>query len=97
MTKFELANRVREKVKISPATSLKVIDTALDIIMEELIKGNEVCINRFGRFYNKKRRPKIARHINDNIPMYISAHYMPAFSPARKFREAVRENVKLEK
>ena len=86
----EIAN----KTGIEKVTVLATIQTMMEVIKDNMAKGNNVYLRGFGSFIIKQRAQKTARNITQNKAMIVPAHNIPAFKPAKPFVEAVRKEVK---
>lgn len=54
-----IANRVRSKEK----TVKKILDSFVETVREEIMKGNEVMLKGLGRLYTRKGRVKFKSYI----------------------------------
>lgn len=86
----EIAN----KTGIEKVTVLATVETLMEVIKENMIKGHNVYLRGFGSFIIKHRAQKTARNITKGKSMTVPAHNIPAFKPAKPFMVAVRTSVK---
>lgn len=86
----EIANRTG----IEKVTVLATVETMMEVVKENMIKGNNVYLRGFGSFIIKHRAQKTARNITKGKSMTVPAHNIPAFKPAKPFMVAVRTSVK---
>ena len=95
MTKAELINKIALKTGIEKITSLAVIEAFMNEIKETISENESIFLRGFGTFKPKKRAKKKAR--NDmrgkNTTIIIPAHYIPAFKPAKIFKENVKKKL----
>ena len=94
MTKAEVVAEIANKTGIEKVTVLATVETMMEVIKENMVKGNNVYLRGFGSFIIKQRAQKTARNITQNKAMIVPAHNIPAFKPAKPFVEAVRKEVK---
>ena len=94
MTKAEIVAEIANKTGIEKVTVLATVETMMEVIKENMVKGNNVYLRGFGSFIIKKRAQKTARNITQNKTMIVPAHNIPAIKPAKPFVEAVRKEVK---
>lgn len=93
MRKAEVVSSIAEKTGVPKVDVIVTLETFFDVVKETLTSGENVYIRGFGSFVVKKRAKKIGRHIKKNKAIEIPAHYIPAFRPAQKFVDDVKENV----
>ena len=94
MTKAEVVAEIANKTGIERVTVLATVETMMEVIKENMVKGNNVYLRGFGSFIIKQRAQKTARNITQNKAMIVPAHNIPAFKPAKPFVEAGRKEVK---
>ena len=91
MTKAEVVAEIANKTGIEKVTVLATVETLMEVIKENMIKGNNVYLRGFGSFIIKTRSAKTARNISKNITIQIPEHKIPAFKPARVFMDEVKD------
>ncbi len=80
-----------------PASQVRlVIEELLNVIIDEVARGNPVIFRNFGVFYPKLQRRRIARDINRGKPLVVPARFVPGFRPYPNFKRAVLEGLKEE-
>lgn len=92
VTKRELVIELSNRCGLTQAQVLDVFQASLDLITEELAKGNEVTLRRFGTFEVRVSKPKIGR--NPNRPgsdMQIPARAVVKFKPGKEMKAKVAE------
>lgn len=85
MTKAEVVNEIAKNTGVDKATSLKIVESFMEIVKDSLSSGKNVYLRGFGSFIIKKRAEKTARNISKNTTIIIPAHVIPAFKPSRSF------------
>lgn len=91
MTKADIVARVAKQTGVERAVVLTVVEAFMESVKESMIEGNEVFLRGFGSFIIKQRAEKTARNISKNTTMIVPAHPIPAFKPAKRFANAVKE------
>ena len=94
MTKAEIVSKISEKTGIERLTALAVVETFMNEVKDSISDNESVFLRGFGTFKPKKRAKKTGRNIKKNTTIIIPEHFIPAFKPAKVFRERVRINVK---
>ncbi len=94
MRKADLVSSISEQTNIAKVDVLVTLEHFFNEVKGALESGENVYIRGFGSFVLKKRAKKIGRHIKENKPIEIPAHYIPSFKPSKVFVEAVKKNVK---
>ena len=91
MRKADLINKIAEKTNIPKVDVLVTLETMFKEIKFSLSKGENIYIRGFGSFITKKRAAKIGRNIKRNTAVQITAHFIPAFKPAKEFMQEVKK------
>ncbi|MBN9302530.1 MULTISPECIES: HU family DNA-binding protein [Dysgonomonas] len=86
MTKAEVVNEIAKNTGIDKATSLKIVESFMEIVKDSLSGGKNIYLRGFGSFIIKQRAEKTARNISKNTTIIIPAHVIPAFKPSRSFK-----------
>ena len=92
MRKSDLIAQISDKTGIPKVDVMVTLETMFKEIKESLTQGENIYIRGFGSFITKKRAAKIGRNIKRNTSVEIPEHYIPAFKPAKKFVEEVKQN-----
>lgn len=90
MTKAELAGIIAKKTGVKRYVALNIIESFMDVVKEDLKRGNRVSLRGFGSFYLKKRADKMGRIISQNTTIFIPEHNIPAFKPSDEFVDKVK-------
>lgn len=93
MTKAELVKAVCNRAEINQTEFQHGFETMVEVMKEELSKGNEIFVRGFGTFHNVKRQQKTARNISTGEPVIIPAHYEPIFKACNELKDSVSKNV----
>tara|TARA_B100000902_G_scaffold395993_2_gene455825 strand:+ start:18794 stop:19075 length:282 start_codon:yes stop_codon:yes gene_type:complete len=93
MTKAEIISKISERTGVEKTATLAVVESFM-LEIKDSIKNNEsVFLRGFGTFMAKKRKEKTGRNISKNTTIIIPAHHIPAFKPAKVFKQTVKENI----
>ncbi|MEK7096559.1 MAG: HU family DNA-binding protein [Patescibacteria group bacterium] len=90
MNKSELINEVARKTGLSRRESEVGVQTALDVISNELAKDKKVTLTGFGTFDVGRRKARTGVNPRTGSPIKISATKMPRFKPSRGLRSDVK-------
>jgi len=90
VTKRDLVIELSNRTGITQSQAFDLLQKSLDLITEELAKGNEVTLRRFGTFEVRVTKPKIGR--NPNKPgsdMQIPPRAVVRFKPGNEMKAQV--------
>lgn len=91
MTKADIVNEISKKTGIDKQTVLATVEAFMESVKESLENDQNVYLRGFGSFILKKRAKKTARNISKNTTIIIPEHNIPAFKPAKVFRESLKK------
>ena len=94
MTKAEIISRISDKTGVEKTTALVVVESLMLEIKDSIRQNESVFLRGFGTFLARKRKEKTGRNISKNTTIIIPEHHIPAFKPAKIFKEEVKNNVK---
>jgi len=94
MTKAEIISKISEKTGVEKTTATTVIESLMFEIKESIKQNESVFLRGFGTFLAKERKEKTGRNISKNTTIIIPAHHIPAFKPAKVFKQEVKQNIK---
>ncbi len=92
MQKTEFIAQVAERAGVPKKQARQVIDTALDVIAEQLQTGGRVVLTGFGTFEVRNRQSRRGVNPQTKAPMQIDATTTPGFSASNSLKNAVRGN-----
>lgn len=87
MNQNELARTVAKKTNLKIKDSKLIIETALEVIMEQVAIGNDVMLTNFGTFENKIRKPRETVNPYSGDEMYVPELKTPHFRPSKNFKK----------
>lgn len=93
LNKSEITKIVQTVVGISNYKSKKFMKALLDIIQEELVAGNEVKIDDFGKFVSKVVKEKQARNPRTGEKLTVPEHNAVKFIAFKQFKDDITNDV----
>jgi len=93
MTKIELVANIAKSTGLDKRDVLIVIENFMTEVKGSLSSGENVYLRGFGSFIIKERAEKVARNISKQSRLTVPAHNIPAFKPAKVFKETVKKKV----
>ena len=88
MTKQDVIETIAKKSKLPKSEVAEVLNTALDVITQNIKKG--VVLTGFGTFLISKRKARIGRNPKTGETIKIPAMSVPRFKAGRTLKDAVR-------
>ena len=67
MTKADIVSEISRSTGIEKASVLAVVESLMDVIKDNMAKGENVYLRGFGSFVVKERAQKVARNISKQI------------------------------
>ena len=89
MNKAELVAAIAEKTELSKKDSEKALKAFIDVVTEELKKGEKVQLVGFGTFETSKRAAREGRNSQTGETMKIAASVAPKFKPGKALKDAM--------
>ena len=89
MNKAELAASVAEQSGLSRKDSEKAVEAMLEVIGQELGRGNKIQIMGFGSFEVRERPERIGRNPGTLEEITIPASKSPVFKPGKLLKDTV--------
>ena len=86
MTKDDIIDTIREKVRLSKAEAPKIVESVFDIIKEALQREDKVKISGFGNFVARKKGTRRGRNPQTGSDMEISSRRVLMFKPSPVLR-----------
>jgi len=89
MTKQEFIDKLAKKADLSKKDARNVVDSALDLIIDQVKRNNKVTLTGFGTF--EARKQKATQRINPQTgrKMNVPAKNVPKFRPGKQFKESL--------
>ncbi len=89
MTKIDIIQNVSNKLGISKADSTRIVESALEIIKEQLSKGDTVKISGFGNFVVRRKNARRGRNPQTGSEMEICARKVLTFKSSNILKKAL--------
>ncbi len=89
MNKTELIAAIAEKAGTTRKDTELVVSTMLEVIGDELAKGDRVQLVGFGAFETKHREPRIGRNPRTRETVEIPASTVPVFKAGKALKAKV--------
>ena len=91
MNKTELVAAIAEKTELTKKDSEKALKAFIDVVTEELKKGEKVQLVGFGTFEVSERAAREGRNPLTGEKMQIKASKAPKFKAGKALKDAVNE------
>jgi len=91
MNKAELVAAIAEKTGFSKKDSEKALKAFIDVVTEQLVKGDKVQLVGFGTFEVASRPARTGRNPLTNKPMTIAASKAPKFKAGKALKDVVNK------
>ena len=89
MNKTQLIEAVAEKAEVSKKDAKAAVEAVLDVIQEELKKGEKVQLVGFGTFEVSERAAREGRNPLTGESMTIKASKSPKFKAGKAFKDSL--------
>ena len=89
MNKAELVAAVADKAELTKKAAEKAVNAFVDVVTEELKKGDEVQVVGFGTFKVAERAAREGRNPHTGEPMSIAASKAPKFKAGKALKDAL--------
>ncbi|MDO5294759.1 MAG: HU family DNA-binding protein [bacterium] len=89
MNKTELVAAIAERTELSKKDSEKVLKAFVDVVTEELTKGEKIQLVGFGTFEVSERAAREGRNPQTGKTMTIAASKAPKFKAGKALKDAV--------
>lgn len=90
MTKIELVQALAERADLTKRASEDALNALLEVVREELAKGNKVTLTGFGTFLVRHRAARMGRNPQTGEPIHIPEQQTPAFRAGSALKDAVK-------
>ena len=95
MNKTELITAIAESADISKKDSEKALKAFVDVVTEELKKGEKVQLVGFGTFEVSERAAREGRNPQTGKTMKIEACKAPKFKAGKAHKDAINYSIRL--
>jgi DNA-binding protein HU-beta len=87
MTKNELAEQVATRNGLSASQGRQIVETAIELVSDELAAGGEVALAGFGKFSVSHRAAREGRNPSTGETIKIKASKAAKFTPASALKK----------
>ena len=91
MNKTELVAAIAEKTELTKKDSEKALKAFIDVVTEELKKGEKVQLVGFGTFEVAKRNARTGKNPQTGAAIKIPASKAPKFKAGKALKETVNK------
>lgn len=91
MNKQDLVRRIAKDSGITIKEAALVLDNTLDIIADEMAKGEKIQLVGFGTFETKTRAGRMGRNPRTKEPVEVKPSTVPTFKAGAKLKEKVKK------
>jgi DNA-binding protein HU-beta len=91
MNKTQLIDAVAKEANIKKRDVEAVVENFINIIVDEVAKGEKVQITGFGSFERKARGERMIKNPRTGEPMKVAPSKSPSFSAGSVFKEKVNK------
>jgi DNA-binding protein HU-beta len=90
VNKTQVIQELAERADLTKRAAEDALNALLEIVGEELAKGNKVTLTGFGTFLVRKRAARMGRNPQTGEPIHIPAQDTPAFRAGSALKDAVK-------
>ena len=91
MNKAELIAAVAENAELTKKDAEKAVKAFIDVVTDELKKGEKVQVVGFGTFETRERAAREGRNPRTKEVIKIAASTVPVFKAGKEFKEKVNK------
>ncbi len=91
LTKLDFIQNVSDKLGLSKRDSSRIVESVLEIMKEQLSKGDTVKISGFGNFVVRDKKARKGRNPQTGNEMEISARRVLTFKSSPILRKTLNE------
>jgi nucleoid DNA-binding protein len=89
LTKNDIVRTLAEKYELEIASTRRVVQGTLDMVLEALLKGDKVELRNFGVFEVIERKGRIARNPKSKQEVYIPERKVVKFKPGKVMEDKI--------
>ena len=91
LRKKELADLLYEELEFTRKESFQIIESTIDIIKDELEKGNPVKISSFGKWTVLHKKERKGRNPQTKEQIILDARKVITFKPSKVLRDELNK------
>ena len=89
LTKNDIVRTLAEKYELEIASTRRVVQGTLDMVLEALLKGDKVELRNFGVFEVIQRKGRIARNPKSKQEVFIPERKVVKFKPGKVMEDKI--------
>ena len=89
LTKNDIVRTLAEKYELEIASTRRVVQGTLDMVLEALLKGDKVELRNFGVFEVIQRKGRIARNPKSRQEVFIPERKVVKFKPGKVMEDKI--------
>ncbi len=89
LTKNDIVRALADRHELEIASTRRVVQGTLDMIMDSLLKGHKVELRNFGVFQVIQRKGRIARNPKSRQEVFIPERKVVKFKPGKLMEEKI--------
>lgn len=89
LTKTDLIDQLADKTGMTKAEAKGALDGLVDLLSDNLKKGNKIQLTGFGTFEVRDRKAREGRNPSTGETIQIAASKAPAFKAGKALKDAV--------
>lgn len=90
MTKNQLIEKVAKKANLTKRASSDVVEAVIELVRENLSRGEKTVISGFGTFLVRKRAPRRGRNPQTGAALQIPGKKLPAFVAGKTLKRLIK-------
>lgn len=92
MNKIGIIDVLSEELNMTRKEASMVLESALEIIKEELVQGREVMISGFGKWQVRMKKPRRGRNPKTGETITIRGRKVVTFKTSVKFKKDIQND-----
>ena len=89
LTKNDIVRTLAEKYELEIASTRRVVQGTLDMVLDALLKGDKVELRNFGVFEVIERKGRIARNPKSKQEVFIPERKVVKFKPGKVMEDKI--------
>lgn len=86
VSKKEIVDKIARDLEVKQTLVKRIVQDFLDLIVEELVRGNKIEFRNFGIFQVVEKRARIARNPKTGVRVEVPAKRVVKFRPGREMK-----------
>jgi len=97
LNKKDFTNEVARRCMVTPYMVEEIFNISSGVVVEELLKGNQVEIHKMGKFTLKERKPTVYKGLFGKTDCTVDRYVYPQFQVANFIKTKIKNGVKYPK